>query len=85
MEPIPPGTTTAELVRYAERTVGAALELELRDHLALAERVVNIGGDSRMADQNSTNRSRKFYFFRALELCFAPGYLDIYFSTNGNW
>jgi hypothetical protein len=45
MEPIHAGKTTAELITYAERTVGAALELELRDHLALAERVVNIGGD----------------------------------------
>lgn len=45
MEPVSTGKTTTELIRYAERTVGAALELELRDYLALAQRVVNIAGE----------------------------------------
>jgi hypothetical protein len=45
MERVSTGKTTTELIRYAERTVGAALELELRDYLALAERVVNVSGD----------------------------------------
>jgi hypothetical protein len=45
MEPLSTGKTTSELIRYAERTVGAALELELRDYIALVARVVNISGD----------------------------------------